>query len=228
MILVEGGTFMMGSEDKEAYDDEKPIHEVALDSFYIGKYPVTQALWKAVMSDDNNPSYFKGADRPVEQVSWEDAQEFLQKLNGLMGRSYRLPTEAEWEYSARGGQNSEGYKYAGSNKLKEVGWYSDNSHGETNIVGLKYPNELGVYDMSGNVREWCQDWYSGNYYEECHRQGKVYNPQGPDQGTSRVLRGGSWFSSPLRCRCASRFSNAPRLRHRGHGFRLCLSLQFSP
>ena len=149
MILVEGGTFMMGSEDSDALSSEKPVHEVSLDGFYIGRYPVTQSLWRAVMGNDNNPSYFKGNERPVEQVSWQDAQVFIQKLNGLADKPYRLPTEAEWEYAARGGKQSEGYKYAGSNKLKEVAWYRGNSHSETKVVGLKYPNELGIYDMPG-------------------------------------------------------------------------------
>ena len=151
----------MGSEDEEAYDDEKPVHEVVLSDFYIGKFPVTQALWNAVLKD--YPSFFNGDSRPVERVSWEDTQVFIKKLNELTGRAYRLPTEAEWEYAARGGRQSKGYKYAGSNKLKEVGWYWENTHFETKAVGLKYPNELGIYDMSGNVREWCQDWFSNEY-----------------------------------------------------------------
>ncbi|MCB9267768.1 MAG: SUMF1/EgtB/PvdO family nonheme iron enzyme [Lewinellaceae bacterium] len=224
MIFVEGGAFMMGSDSGERVWREDPIHEVELDGFYIGKFSVTQALWKAVMGEDNNPSYFKGANRPVEQVSWEDTQAFFQKLNELSGRQYRLPTEAEWEYAARGGNQSEGYEYAGSNKLKEVAWYEGNSHGETNIVGLKYPNELGIYDMSGNVWEWCQDWFSEDYYEECHKQGKVKNPRGPGQGTGRVLRGGSWSFAPRGCRCTGRVNNGPRGRGRRHGFRMCLSL----
>ena len=198
---------MMGSEEKEkAWGREDPIHEVKLDSFYIGKYPVTQGLWTAVMQD--NPSFFDGDSRPVETVSWEDAQQFLEKLNELTGKAYRLPTEAEWEYAARGGNQSHGYEYAGSNKLKEVGWYWENSHVETKAVGLKYPNELGIYDMSGNVWEWCRDWYSGKYYEECYKLGIVENPQGLVKGTARVVRGGSWGYVPEYCRC----------KYRGYGW----------
>ncbi|WP_353484869.1 SUMF1/EgtB/PvdO family nonheme iron enzyme, partial [Haliscomenobacter sp.] len=153
LVLVPGGTFMMGSDDPEAYDDEKEIHAVTLPDFAIGKYPVTQALWAAIMGD--NPANFQGANRPVEQVSWEDAQRFLQKLNATDTRlaadqHFRLPSEAEWEYAARGGQKSEGYRYTGSNVLDEVGWYNQNSHGQTQPVGLKLPNELGICDMSGN------------------------------------------------------------------------------
>lgn len=225
MIFVEGGSFRMGSEDQEGYDDEKPIHEVELSGFYIGKFPVTQALWKAVMKD--NPSFFTGDSRPVESVSWEGAQEFIQKLNGLTGKSYRLPTEAEWEYAARGGRQSKGYKFAGGNKLKEVGWYWEDTHFETKAVGLKYPNELGLYDMSGNVWEWCQDWFDENYYEECHKQGTVENPKGPAEGSTRVLRGGSWSNVPQGCRCAYRLTYAPRYRLSFAGFRLALPFQFT-
>jgi sulfatase modifying factor 1 len=182
----------MGSKEEAAYENEQPIHEVELSNFHIGKYPITQALWKAVMGDDNNPSYFKGDNRPVESVSWNDAQAFIQKLNEMneSGGQYRLPTEAEWEYAARGGQLSRGYKYAGSDQLEEVGWYGENSHDETKPVGLKDPNELGLFDMSGNVYEWSRDLYSSNYYEICKKEGKVKDPQGFGKGINRVLRGG--------------------------------------
>ncbi|MCB9297234.1 MAG: formylglycine-generating enzyme family protein [Lewinellaceae bacterium] len=225
MILVEGGSFQMGSEDEDAFSNEKPVHGVRLNSFYIGKFPITQVLWKAVMNE--NPSFFNGYSRPVERVSWEDAQAFIQKLNGFTGRSYRLPTEAEWEYAARGGRQSKGYKYAGSNKLREVGWHWENAHFETKAVGLKYPNELGLYDMSGNVLEWCQDWYSGDYYEECDKRGIVENPRGPAKGLARVLRGGAWYGDPRLCRCTFRFYGAPRFRAGDIGFRLVLPLQFT-
>ena len=163
MVRVEAGTFTMGAtaEMKDPWDDEKPTHRVTLiNDYYIGKYEVTQALWKAVMG--NNPSEFKGDNLPVEQVSWKDCQKFLSKLNRITGKMFRLPTEAEWEYAARGGNKSRGYQYSGSNNLLDVAWYDDNSGRKTHAVGTKQPNELGIYDMSGNVCEWCQDWY-GKY-----------------------------------------------------------------
>ena len=146
-------------------------------------------------------------------------------MNDETVRSYRLPTEAEWEYAARGGNKSKGYKYAGSNKLKEVAWYWENSHDETKDVGLKFPNELGLYDMSGNVWEWCQDWYSKEYYEECQKEGTVINPAGPKNGVYRVLRGGGWSNTPQYCRCTNRNLNPPEYRINNVGFRLVFSLQ---
>ena len=225
MILVEGGSFMMGSEDSEALDSEKPVHEVTLDSFCIGKFPVTQALWKAVMGNDNNPSYFKGSERPVEMVSWENTQPFFQALQNLAGKSYRLPTEAEWEYAARGGNKSQGYQYAGSNKLKEVAWYRENSHSETKIVGLKYSNELGIYDMSGNVWEWVEDQWHKNY-EGAPTDGSTWVDR--EENAARVLRGGTWAYDPQDCRCSVREFIAPQGRYRLNGFRLCCSLQPAP
>lgn len=193
MLLVEGGDFDMGGGDDKALDDEKPLHPVKVGSFYLGKYPVTQEVWQAVMG--NNPSHFDGSQRPVETVSWRDTQEFIKKLNHMTKRHYRLPSEAEWEYAARGGahRQQDGYRYAGSDKLKEVGWYVGNSDDVTKAVGLKYPNELGLYDMSGNVWEWCNDWFGGKYYQACHKEGLVQDPQGPKQGVYRVIRGGSWL-----------------------------------
>jgi len=214
----------MGSEEEEAHEDEQPIHEVQLSDFKMGKYPVTQALWKAVMGQDNNPSYFPGDNRPVEWVSWNDAQQFIEKLNQQTGENYRLPTEAEWEYAARGGQKSRMYKYAGSNHLEEVGWFDENSHFETKPVGLKDPNELGLYDMSGNVDEWCLDWYSGNYYEKCKQDGLVVDPKGPKDGPYRVLRGGGWDGFAGFCRSTFRDDFFPESGSR-FGFRLVLSLQ---
>ena len=202
----------MGSEDEDAYDDEKPVHKVQLDSFYMGKFPVTQALWKAVMNE--NPSFFTGDSRPVESVSWEDAQQFLEKLNELTGKAYCLPTEAEWEYAARGGQQGKGYKYAGSNKLKEVGWYWENSYFETKAVGLKYPNELGIFDMSGNVWEWCQDWYAA------YPTKAVDDPKGPEIGSYPIRRGGSWTYDATLARVADRGCYSPDYRYNDIGFRL--------
>ena len=225
MVFVEGGTFMMGSEKEDAFSWEKPIHGVKLDSFYIGKYTVTQASWKVVMEADNNPSHFKGDNRPVERISWDDTQKFIEKLNKKTGRSYRLLTEAEWEYAARGGVKNLAYKYAGSNKLKDIGWYEKNSYGETKPVGLKYPNESGIYDMSGNVWEWCQDRYSGEYYQACHQHGIVENPTGSKEGSGRVVRGGSWAINPQLCRVSYRFNYGPAFRSDDVGFRLGLSLQ---
>ncbi len=190
MVRVEGGTFRMGAtaeQEDEANSDEMPVHSVTLSSYYIGKTEVTQALWQAVMG--SNPSYNKGADLPVERVSWDDCQEFIQKLNTLTGRNFRLPTEAEWEFACRGGNNSRGYKYSGSNNLGSVAWYDGNSGLKTHPVAKKSPNELGIYDMSGNVDEWCSDWY-GDY-----SSGAQANPAVPLSGSERVFRGGSWFTS---------------------------------
>jgi formylglycine-generating enzyme required for sulfatase activity len=163
LVYVQGGSYMMGSSDGQPR--EKPVHKVTLSSFKISKYEVTQAQWKAVMG--TNPSNFKGCDNcPVEQVSWNDTQTFLKKLNELTGKKYRLLSEAEWEYAARGGNKSKGYKYAGSNSLNNVAWHNGNSGKKTHPVGQKQPNELGLYDMTGNVYEWCQDWYDDKYYEK--------------------------------------------------------------
>jgi formylglycine-generating enzyme required for sulfatase activity len=225
MLLVEGGNFDMGEGDDEAYNDEKPVHPVKVGSFYLGKYPVTQQVWQAVMG--NNPSHFNGSQRPVERVSWRDTQEFIKKLNHLTKKHYRLPSEAEWEYAARGGihRQQDGYRYAGSDKLKEVGWYGENSDEETKEVGLKYPNELGLYDMSGNVWEWCNDWFDEKYFQACHEKGLVQDPQGPEKGVGRVVRGGGWFGDPRRCRVACRSYDEPAARGGTLGFRLALSRQ---
>ena len=239
MVRVEGGTFRMGatSEQKdEAWDGEKPVHSVTLSSYYIGKTEVTQALWQAVMG--SNPSGFKGADLPVECVSWDDCQEFIQKLNSLTGRNFRLPTEAEWEFACRGGNNSRGYKYSGRNKLGSVAWYNGNSGGKTHSVGTflwggfsaptgdsgskthpvgtKTPNELGIYDMSGSVWEWCNDWY-GSYTANSQA-----NPTGPQSGSGRVRRGGSWFNDARSCRSSNRNGNYPPDRCNFLGLRLAL------
>ena len=199
MIRVDGGTFTMGAtseQGSDAWDSEKPAHQVTLSSYHIGETEVTQALWGAVMG--SNPSLFKGASRPVEQVSWDDCQIFIGKLNSLTGKTFRLPSEAEWEFAARGGTKSRSYKYSGSNNLSSVAWYTDNSSSETHPVKTKSPNELGIYDMSGNVWEWCQDWY-GSY-----SSGSQTNPTGPSSGSYRVIRGGCWYGLARGCRVSCR------------------------
>lgn len=215
MVWVDGGTFRMGatSEQGSEISDEKPVHSVTLSGYYIGKTEVTQALWQAVMG--SNPSYFEGDDLPVEQVSWDDCQEFIRKLNSLTGQNFRLPTEAEWEFACRGGNNSRGYKYSGSNYIDNVAWYDGNSGDKTHPVATKSPNELGIYDMSGNVWEWCADWY-GDY-----SSGRQTNPKGPYGGSSRVSRGGGWFYSARDCRSSYRF-NSPTFRFNLLGLRLAL------
>ena len=223
MVEVKGGTFTMGAtseQGNEAYSEEKPAHKVTLSSYHIGKYEVTQEEWKAVMG--NNPSKFKEANKPVERVSWNDCQEFIKKLNLLTGLQFRLPTEAEWEYAARGGSKSQGYKYSGSNNIDDVAWYGDNSSETTHQVGTKkQPNELGIYDMSGNVWEWCSDWYSDSYYSSS----PTTNPTGPTTGYDRVDRGGSWINSARLCRVPIRNGVNSGYRSYGIGFRLVHSLK---
>ncbi len=216
MIFVEGGTFQMGSSSGES--DEKPVHSVTLSAFNIGKYEVTQAQWTAVMG--NNPSSFSGCENcPVENVSWNEVQDFIRKLNAQTGKNYRLPTEAEWEYAANGGKASRGYTYSGSNDLGSVAWNTDNSGSKTHTVGGKQANELGIYDMSGNVWEWCSDWYGTyNSYSET-------NPTGASSGQFRVLRGGSWYHFAHNCRTALRFWNNPDDRYFNYGFRLVLPVE---
>ncbi|MBK8193516.1 MAG: SUMF1/EgtB/PvdO family nonheme iron enzyme [Lewinellaceae bacterium] len=217
MVPVKGGTFTMGSpKNEEGRYDAETQHPVTLSDFLIGKYPVTQQLWKEIMG--NNPPHFKGDDLPVEQVSWDDVQEFLKKLNARYpGHHFRLPTEAEWEYAARGGNLSKGFIYAGSNKLDEVAWYSGNSGSKTHPVGQKKANELGLFDMSGNVWEWCADWY-GDYPSQPQA-----DPTGPESGAHRVSRGGSWSDVPLHCRVACRLYWLPGARYGHLGFRLAAS-----
>ena len=220
MVYVKGGTFTMGAtaeQGSDAYSNEKPTHSVTLSDYYIGKYEVTQAQWRAVMG--SNPSKWKGDNLPVENVSWNDIQKFIKKLNAQTGKKFRLPTEAEWEYAARGGNQSKGYKYSGSNSISEVAWYDGNSGDKTHPVGQKSPNELGIYDMSGNVWEWCQDWYSSSAYSSSSQT----NPTGPNSGSHRVLRGGSWDNAASRSRVSDRGNNSPDDRFNRGGFRLvCL------
>ena len=232
MITVEGGTFTMGTKDVQGNNDfylEKPAHQVTLSSYSIGETEVTQALWLAVMG--SNPSIFSSRNnytenlqRPVEYVTWNECQTFIAKLNQLTGKNFRLPTEAEWEYAARGGKLSQGYEYAGSNTIDDVAWYLYNipsltsgsgDHG-TQTVATKAPNELGLYDMSGNVEEWCQDWW-GDY-----TNGAQINPTGPASGSYRVIRGGSWYGNASGCRVSCRRLYVPLSASNNVGLRLAL------
>ena len=231
MVAVEGGTFVMGATEEQGddyYDNEKPTHKVTLSGFSIGQTEVTQALWEAVMGE--NPSFFGSRysnylNRPVEKVTWNDCQNFISKINGLTGKRFRLPTEAEWEFAARGGNKSKGYKYAGSNNIDDVAWYSGNAYDVgtedwdnfgTHAVGTKKANELGLYDMSGNVWEWCSDW-QGEYSAEPQT-----NPIGAQSGVLRVHRGGGWGYGEKRCRVSSRYGFTPYGEDRCHGLRLAL------
>ncbi|MDR3328594.1 MAG: formylglycine-generating enzyme family protein [Prevotellaceae bacterium] len=218
VVQVQGGTFTMGctsEQGSDCGDDEAPTHLVTLSSFSIGKHEVTQAQWRAVMG--SNPSVFSGDNLPVECVSWSDAQAFIAALNTQTGKRYRLPTEAEWEYAARGGAQSRAYKYSGSNAIGDVAWYPDNSDNTTHAVGTKQANELGIYDMSGNVWEWCSDWHDASYTSAAQS-----NPAGPATGSTRVLRGGSWNSSAAYCRSADRNGSSPSDRGAKVGLRLVL------
>ncbi len=221
MVAVEGGTFTMGAtseQGSDALDSEKPAHSVTLSSYYIGQTEVTQELWQAVMG--SNPSYSKGSRRPVENVSWDDCQQFINRLNSLTGEQFKLPTEAQWEFAARGGRKSRAYKYSGSNNIEDVAWYTDNSrretHRETHNVATKHANELGLYDMSGNVWEWCQDWYGA------YSSGSQTAPTGPATGSHRVRRGGSWDDYAMHCRVSYRDHNSPVFRLDSLGLRLAL------
>ncbi len=245
MVFVQGGTFTMGAtEDQgtsEPYDDEYPSHQVTVSDFYIGKYEVTQQLWEYVMNYSGtaadgstmsayasevwlgkmpSSTYGLGPYYPAYYVSWEDIVNiFIPRLNKITGKTFRLPTEAEWEYAARGGNMSQGYKYSGSNTIDDVAWYSDNSSETTHKVGTKAPNELGLYDMSGNVWEWCSDWYDENYYSSSPSN----NPTGPTSGSYRVDRGGSWGNNARSCRVSYRDRSTPDYRDCYYGFRLVCS-----
>ena len=216
MVCVEGSTFTMGgtSEQGSVGLDELPTHQVSLASFSIGKYEVTQEEWQAMMG--SNPSVFKGAKRPVENVSWNDCQEFIRKLNAMTGKSFRLPTEAEWEYAARGGNRSIGYKYAGGDNLDRVAWYNGNSGSTTHDVGQKSPNELGLYDMAGNVYEWCQDWLGG------YSRNSQTTITSPDSRLFRIIRGGCWKYHADTCRISFRASEKPDKATNNCGLRLAL------
>jgi formylglycine-generating enzyme required for sulfatase activity len=219
MVYVEGGTFTMGATEEQgndAYEDEKPEHEVTVSDYYIGETVVTQELWKAVMGE--NPSYFKGDSLPVETVSWDDVQEFIAELNKETGREFRLPTEAQWEYAARGGKKSKKYKYSGSDIINEVAWYAGEKGGgdKTYPVKGKKANELGLYDMSGNVYEWCNDWF-GDYSSDAQK-----DPKGSEEVYRCVRRGGCWYLSARLCRVSYRDFITPSNRDYGMGFRLVM------
>lgn len=222
LVKVQGGTFTMGATSEQGNDaesDERPAQQVTLSDYYIGQTEVTQALWEAVMG--SNPSYSKEDSLPVEGVSWEECQTFIKKLNSLLsnqlgGKRFVLPTEAQWEYAARGGMESKGYKYAGSNQLSALAWSESNSNRSTHPVAQKQPNELGLYDMSGNVYEWCSDWY-GDY-----SIAEKMNPKGPNRGSYRVIRGGAWCHNAGCCRVSYRANYLPTNKGNGIGFRLCL------
>ena len=212
MIKIESGTFQMGSENGE--EDEQPIHSVTLSCFYIGETEVTQAVWKAVMG--SNPSRFEGDNLPVESVSWDDCQEFISKLSKKTGHRFALPTEAQWEFAARGGNKSRGYEYSGSNSVDDVAWHNGNSSYQTHPVGSKQANELGLYDMSGNVYEWCADWY-GDYSSSPQT-----DPTGSETGSIRVFRSCGWFEYANRCRSTFRYGDVPGTCDPGLGLRLVL------
>lgn len=253
LIYVEGGEFTMGDGK---YDDD-PKHDVEVSSFFMAEHQLTQEIYKEVIKAEKEPSRFKGVNHPVEQVSWIDAVAFCNALNKKIGLGdicdtdynflnpegkktnnitevvgFRLPTEAEWEYAARGGHSSPPagkrsgggqFEYAGSNTLDDVGWYQKNNDYETKPVGLKFPNQLGLYDMSGNVWEWCWDWYDEDFYKNPNKK----NPVNIKNGSSRVLRGGSWGNTADYCRMANRYDNTPDDRWYSNGFRLLLALQFT-
>lgn len=208
MVFVSGGEY------------NKNGAQIQVSSFYISEFLITQKIWEEVFKEKRkNPSYFKGAELPVEQVSWEDAQAFLLELNSRgEGKNYRLPTEAEWEYAAYGGKYSEGYRYAGSDKLKQVGWYNENSNQKTHEVGLHYPNELGLFDMSGNVWEWCSDWALESMPEESTP--RLVNPQGPPEGKLKVVKGGSWDSERSFCSIFNSYFYYPNFVGNAVGFRV--------
>lgn len=213
MVAVEGGSFIMGATPehaKHAYDWEKPAHSVTVDDYKIGRYEVTQEEWEAVMG--SNPSVFKGKNLPVENVSWNDCQLFIERLNLLTGLKFRLPTEAEWEYAARGGSKTNGLKFAGSDNVHEVAWYYHNSGRTTHEVGLLSANELGLYDMSGNVDEWCQDLCDVEH---------GYTTKSTNL-TQRVRRGGNWKSIATFCRNSYRYGRRPDFRNGTLGFRLAM------
>ena len=227
MVWVEGGSFTMGSNAtpkgvKLTYALARPEHRVTVDGYFIGRYEVTQELWQAVMGE--NPSKFKGsANLPVESVSWTEAQEFAMRLSQMTGRRFRLPSEAEWEYAARGGSKSQRNPYAGCNRnqLDNHGWYCVNSDGATHAVGQLQPNELGLYDMSGNVAEWCQDWVEAYTSEE------QTNPRGPRQGENRVLRGGHYNSTSAACTVYDRGWYLPSGKYELYGLRIVMEANVS-
>lgn len=229
MIWVEGGDFLMGctSEQNDCNDDEENVRRVTVDGFYIGMLEVTQAQWEAVVGttvyqhrnkvDSSWPMLGVGPDYPMYLVNWDEAMEFCRLLSNRTGKTYTLPTEAQWEYAARGGKKSDGTKYAGSNIIDVVAWYTDNSGNSTHVCGSKRGNALGIYDMSGNVWEWCKDWYSNSYISY-----DTNNPTGPSSGSYRVFRGGSGDSFASSCRVPNRNYCSPSDRDNALGFRVVL------
>ena len=216
LVYIKGGSFKMGDLFGDGNPEEKPVHPVSVSDFYLSKFEVTQSQWQAIMG--SNPSHFKDCPNcPVERVSWNDVQEFIEKVNELTGKNYRLPSEAEWEYAAKGGEKTMGYRYAGRNNINFVSWYSGNSGNKTNPVGKKEPNELGLYDMSGNVWEWVNDWFG--YYTNSPKD----NPIGPDKGDFKIVKGGSWFGYIGGSRVSCRGSDEPVNRRSYIGFRIALS-----
>ena len=229
MVYVQGGSYNMGCTGEQGSDcdnDEQTVRYVTVSDFYIGQFEITQAQWQAVMGTSvyqqqskagGSSTYGTGNDYPMYYVSWEEAKEFCRRLSQQTGKTYRLPTEAEWEYAARGGKKTQNTKYAGGYSLDYVGWYTSNSGGKTHAVGTKNANELGIYDMSGNVWEWCEDWY-GDY-----RSYDTDNPTGASSGSYRVLRGGSWRSNAGNCRVSNRNGSSPGSRDDSDGYRVvCL------
>ena len=218
MVFVDGGTFFMGKDNSKNinYNDNEPRHIVNVDPFFISRFELTQDIWEIVMG--YNPSFFKGSDLPVENVSWNEALIFINKLNLLTGMDFRLPTEAEWEYAARGGKYSLDYTFSGSDFVKGVAWYKDNSKNATHEVGRKRPNELGIYDMSGNVAEWCFDFYEFDYYKRCPKD----NPSGPRTGVNKVNRGGSWVMEDIYQDVRVRNVASPDERNPSLGIRLAM------
>jgi formylglycine-generating enzyme required for sulfatase activity len=215
MVLVEGGTYAMGSNT--GVKNERPVHNITLNTFYIAKYETTQQLWQQVMG--TNPSYFKNCPScPVEEITPGQVDEFIDKLNEITGKHYRLPTEAEWEYAAMGGNKTKGYRYSGSDSLFDVAWTRDNGDNKTHMVGLLKPNELGLYDMSGNVWELCADWWNPNYYKKTGSS----NPVNTKPAVFRCARGGSWRSGEERCYNKARNRNVPDHHKQNCGFRLVL------
>ncbi len=220
LILVHAGKFIMGGDKNFIEMDEQPGHKVKIKKdFYLGKYPVTQAQWAKVMGE--NPSEYKGDERPVEMISWDDAQLFINKINEIEKTDkYRLPTEAEWEFAAKGGCDDSYYFGSNAKELNDYGWYRKNSNSETNPVGKLKPNDYGFYDILGNVYEWCLDWYDKEYYKKSPSK----SPTGPKNGFGRVSRGGDWSSDEGRCRCGNRTLSSPDRRGNKLGFRLCRSV----
>lgn len=228
MVFVKGGEMTLGCEasrDDSCRAEEIPVHTVTLTDFYIGETEVTQAQWMAVMGRDNNPSYWKGNTRPVERVSWQECRRFVARLNKYLaaelpqGYRFALPSEAQWEYASRGGLKSAGTRYSGSNDLKQIAWFYDNSNQSTHDVRVKAANELGIFDMSGNVWEWCEDWYSGDFYTVNENWS---DPLNTEEGTYRVQRGGSWNYAAPYSRCAKRDYGSEHSRYEDCGFRVAL------